>query len=90
MTRIGILFLASALLFVAGACTTVPPSVKNTDADNESKAIQRMEEYLDNGSNKLDQGAISEGITQLVNLLAEASAVRTTEPVQAVAGQGGN
>lgn len=38
----------------------------------DSDLVQRLNEYLENGVNKLDQGAISEGITQLVTVLAEA------------------
>ncbi len=37
-----------------------------------SELVQRLNEYLENGVDKLDQGAISEGITQLVSVLAEA------------------
>lgn len=96
MARVWLLCLASALMFTAGSCTTVPPSVKSADGQpetstqddarsasgEEAQAIQRMKEYLDNGLKKLDQGAISEGIAQLVSVLAEASSVKSTEAVE--------
>lgn len=37
----------------------------------QDDALARMQEFLANGRNKVEQGAISEGITQLVNVLAE-------------------
>jgi hypothetical protein len=52
------------------------------DFGEDSQTIQRMKEYLDNGLRRLDQGAISEGIAQLVNVLAEASSAKPTANVE--------
>jgi len=48
------------------SCATTP-----APESPRKQVVQRMQEYLDNGLEKLDQGAISEGITQLVAVLAE-------------------
>jgi hypothetical protein len=41
--------------------------------------VQRMQQYLDNGLDKLDRGAISEGIAQLVAVLAEGASAAGPE-----------
>jgi hypothetical protein len=94
MRRIWIVFLTPALLLTAISCSTVPPAGKAVAAQPEAteqsltgsagdaQLAQRMKEYLDNGLKKLDQGAISEGIAQLVNVLAEASSGAQTEAVE--------
>ena len=67
----GLLCLLALLLF---SCATVPapdPSAAGQAAGGEKQLSQRMKEYLDNGLDKLDQGAISEGMAQLVAVLAE-------------------
>lgn len=67
----GLFCLLALLLF---SCATVPapdPSAAGQAAGGEKQLSQRMKEYLDNGLDKLDQGAISEGMAQLVAVLAE-------------------
>ena len=39
--------------------------------DSQSDILIKMDEYLENGLNKIFQGSISEGIRQLVSVLAE-------------------
>lgn len=67
----GLFCLLALLLF---SCATAPapdPSAAGQAAGGEKQLSQRMKEYLDNGLDKLDQGAISEGMAQLVAVLAE-------------------
>ncbi len=47
-----------------------PNNVENSD-NSDSALLIRMEEYLENGTNKIFEGSISEGIKQLVSVLAE-------------------
>jgi hypothetical protein len=54
------------------------PPISNED----TQTIQRMREFLDTGLRKLDQGSISEGIAQLVNVLAEASSSKSAANVE--------
>jgi hypothetical protein len=96
MRRNWIVCLLPALLFFAMSCATVPPAGKGAGAEPQAagqpgagstadgEVVQRMKEYLDNGLKKLDQGAISEGISQLVNVLAEASAGPQTDAVESL------
>jgi hypothetical protein len=49
-----------------------PASTPAPGPSQEARLVERLKEYLDNGLGKLDQGAISEGIGQLVSVLAEA------------------
>jgi hypothetical protein len=44
----------------------------------DAELAQRLNEYLENGLAKIEQGAISEGINQLVTILAEAEAAGST------------
>jgi hypothetical protein len=83
-----LLILALAIVFVG--CMTAPPPVQKlegggkpdenappaTVGDNE--LAQRLNEFLENGLQKLDQGAISEAINQLVSVLGEANAADST------------
>jgi hypothetical protein len=56
------------------SCATSPAPVSSApEGGGDSQAAQRMQQYLENGLDKLDQGAISEGIAQLVAALAEGS-----------------
>ena len=45
---------------------------QETAAKSDGELAQRLNEYLENGLAKVEQGAISEGINQLVTILAEA------------------
>jgi len=66
------LFCLLALFLFSCATAPVPdPAAAGQAAGGEKQLAQRMKEYLDNGLDKLDQGAISEGIAQLVAVLAE-------------------
>jgi hypothetical protein len=51
---------------------------KQTAAIGEAELAARLNEYLENGLAKVEQGAISEGINQLVTILAEAEAAGST------------
>jgi hypothetical protein len=96
MTRFWNVCLLPALLFMVLGCSTVPPAGKNAAAEPrpaeqpgagsaaDAQLIQRMKEYLDNGLKKLDQGAISEGIAQLVGVLAEAASGVQTEAAESL------
>jgi hypothetical protein len=57
------------------SCTTAPAPEAAAGGAQEAgggkQLAQRMKEYLENGLHKLDQGAIAEGIAQLVAVLAE-------------------
>jgi len=63
------------------ACAGAPEQAPSAAPREESSAIlERMDEYLRNGLAKLDLGAFSEGISQLVAVLAEAQgAARSAE-----------
>jgi hypothetical protein len=69
------------LAFSLSACSSAPPPppaqaapAQKAPQGSGDPLAQRMKEYLDNGLDKLDQGAISEGIAQLVAVLAEHAA----------------
>jgi hypothetical protein len=53
----------------AGAAETPPRGAATDD-----RLVARLEDYLQNGRDKVDQGSISEGISQLVAVVAEAEA----------------
>jgi hypothetical protein len=55
---------------------TARPEQPSTTGDAE--LAQRLNEYLENGLAKIEQGAISEGINQLVTILAEAEGAGST------------
>lgn len=55
------------------------PAGKNGE---QAEAVARMKEFLENGRRKVEQGVVSEGINQLVSLLAEGSAL-ADPPAQA-------
>jgi hypothetical protein len=78
---------------VSGAVATPPPggsapaggSPVQSGGVSEAAAIaERMDEYLENGLHKLDQGAFSEGISQLVAVLAEAQNAGRSAEVDAL------
>jgi len=72
----GLFCLLALFLF---SCATAPapdPAAAGQAAGGEKQLAQRMKEYLDNGLDKLDQGAISEGIAQLVAVLAEGASAK--------------
>jgi hypothetical protein len=73
--------LTGFLIVLLLSCATPPPPV-SPPAENGGGGVldpaaaaaqlaQRMRQFLENGLHKLDQGAISEGIAQLVAVLAE-------------------
>lgn len=81
------------LLIWVLSCAGGPQTVQDHDITEQSKggsetssgtdpgeALQRMGEFLENGMQKIDQGAISEGISQLVAVLAEKSKLSSTSP----------
>jgi len=81
------------LLFLILSCAGAPQPVQEHNVAEQSKggsetnsiagfgdALQRMGEFLENGQQKIDQGAISEGISQLVAVLAEKSKLNSTSP----------
>jgi hypothetical protein len=51
-----------------------PEQSESTPPRDEEALALRLSEFLDNGLRKIEQGAISEGISQLVAVLAEAEA----------------
>lgn len=55
-----------------------PQRPKETAVKGDGELVQRLNEYLENGLAKVEQGAISEGINQLVTILAEAQAAGST------------
>jgi hypothetical protein len=77
--------LLAALLL---SCATPPAAIDSSPGAGGGEVLgpaiaaeqtaQRMQQYLDNGLQKLHQGAISEGIAQLVAVLAEGGS--TTDP----------
>ena len=71
------------LAFALLTCSTTPPApapAAPAAQKGGSGPAQRMREYLDNGLDKLDQGAISEGIAQLVAVLAEQAGAAEKAP----------
>jgi len=69
-----LLFLLSLLLSTCASTSSVQTNEQNSKpstSPGEQQLTQRLKEYLDNGLNKLDRGAIAEGIAQLVAVLAE-------------------
>jgi len=81
------------LLFLILSCAGAPRPVQEHNVAEQRKggsetnsiadfgdALQRMGEFLENGQQKIDQGAISEGISQLVAVLAEKSKLNSTSP----------
>jgi len=55
-----------------------PEGKTDASAVGDNELAQRLNEFLENGLQKLDQGAISEGINHLVSVIAEASAAGST------------
>ena len=55
-----------------------PEQKTESAAVGDNELAQRLNEFLENGLEKLDKGAISEGINQLVSVLAEANAAGST------------
>ena len=55
-----------------------PEQSQGTSGISDAELAQRLNEYLENGLAKVEQGAISEGINQLVTVLAEADAAGST------------
>jgi hypothetical protein len=51
---------------------------RGTATVSDAELAQRLNEYLENGLAKVEQGAISEGVNQLVTVLAEADAAGST------------
>jgi len=76
----------SVLLWAcAGAPAARPEAAAGAPAGGDAAAIlERMDEYLSNGLEKLDQGAFSEGITQLVAVLAEAQNAGSSPEAEAL------
>lgn len=75
-----ILLLFSIIIVMFSACVSVDESVNNGESDTidnsetEEKDVYKlsaMEEYLENGIDKINYGSISEGIEQLILVLAE-------------------
>jgi hypothetical protein len=80
----------AAVVFIG--CLTGPAPVQQPEQAGQGKSekpqgtatvsdgelARRLNEYLENGLAKVDQGAISEGINQLVTVLAEAGAAGST------------
>ncbi len=80
------------LVVILASCAGAPPAPERGDASADAsggttqeqetpappEAVTRMRDYLDNGRMKVEQGMISEGITQLVSVLAEGR--KLTEP----------
>ena len=54
------------------------PAGKQSAAVDDGELALRLNEFLENGLEKIDQGVISEGISQLVTVLAEAEAAGST------------
>jgi len=55
-----------------------PEQKTESAAVGDNELAQRLNEFLENGLQKLDQGAISEGINQLVSVLAEVNTAGST------------
>ena len=55
-----------------------PEQPKETAARGDGELAQRLNEYLENGLAKVERGAISEGINQLVTIMAEAEEAGST------------
>jgi hypothetical protein len=69
--------MAGLLVLLLLSCTGAPAPVSSgSERGVEAQAAQRMKQYLENGLDKLDRGAISEGIAQLVAVLAEGASSR--------------
>ena len=98
---LGLVVLVALALGLAG-CSSGPSTTVSAEAEKapatrapaarvseaEDQLAVRLREYLDNGRERIDQGSISEGILQLVTVLAEADAADTpTEAVAAVVDQ---
>ena len=66
--------MAGLLALLLLSCAAAPAPVSSGGV--EAQAAQRMKQYLENGLDKLDRGAISEGIAQLVAVLAEGESSR--------------
>ncbi len=58
-------------LLLLSCATSRAPVPAAPEGETSAQLVQRMRQYLDNGLDKLDRGAISEGIAQLVAVLAE-------------------
>jgi hypothetical protein len=70
---------------VRGGTTTAGGAQGQSEGAGETATIlERMDEYLENGLDKLDQGAFSEGIGQLVAVLAEAQNAGKSAEVDAL------
>ena len=72
----------------AGSGSGAPTDAEPRSAREDEQLLGRLSEYLENGRDKIDQGSISEGISQLVAVLAEAEAAgRVTEGIAQVVDQ---
>ncbi|UCF99027.1 MAG: hypothetical protein JSV89_05680 [Spirochaetaceae bacterium] len=68
-----------------GTATQEQP--KQGQGVGDSELAVRLNEFLENGLEKIDQGVISEGINQLVSVLAEANAAGSTSgDIRAIVG----
>ena len=67
-----IIFVAAVFIGCLSGPAPVPQQSQETAAKSDGELAQRLNEYLENGLAKVEQGAISEGINQLVTILAEA------------------
>lgn len=84
-------FLAASLSVLLSACLTTPapgpdagPAGGSSSVTDAATVLERMDEYLSNGLDKLNQGAFSEGITQLVAVLAEAQSAPKSAEAEAL------
>jgi hypothetical protein len=72
MKRFALAALSGLLAVWLLSCVAAPAPVSSaSERGSQTQLAQRMQQYLENGLDKLDQGAISEGIAQLVAVLAE-------------------
>jgi len=72
MKRFALAALSGLLAVWLLSCVAAPAPVSSaSERGSQTQLAQRMQQYLENGLDKLDQGAISEGIAQLVAVLGE-------------------
>ena len=84
MQRVAIFFIIS--LFILSGCVSGPQTTdddQQTDSSEKKQTDEKdvykltaMGEYLDNGIEKINYGSISEGIEQLILVLAEKDAMK--------------
>lgn len=84
MKKMQTFFSTCCLLLAFASCSTVQePARDQSGAETEtlpddSQALGRLKEFYENGLQKINQGVISEGITQLVSVLAEYDDLKNT------------